>query len=348
MHVPADATSAPRPRPAGRRIAVATAIVGLILAVALVAYVGLGEVLHALRAMGWVVLAVLCASAAPLYAVLGASWFALAADERPERFWVFIWARMVRDAVGELLPLSPLGGFAFGARAAVIHQVSPATAIATTIVDVTAEFIGLLGFVALGLALMAMLSAGDAQANRLLLWAGPLGLAISAGAAAAFVFIQHRAAGPIERLVARWAPQAMAGASAAVAAMRGLYRRPGRLALASLLHLIAWVGGAASVWLALRLSGREISLSAVLAIESLLYAVRAAAFAAPMAIGVQEAGYLVIGPMFGLGPDYAIALSLMKRARDVAIGVPTLLIWQAFEARRLLAKSAAVSQDPAP
>jgi hypothetical protein len=40
--------------------------------------------------------------------------------------------------------------------------------------------------------------------------------------------------------------------------------------------------------------------------------------------------------LFGLPPDIALALSLLKRGRDLTIGVPALLIWQGTEGRRAL------------
>jgi uncharacterized membrane protein YbhN (UPF0104 family) len=118
--------------------------------------------------------------------------------------------------------------------------------------------------------------------------------------------------------------------------MNALYDQPGRIAAATALHLCAWIASATGCWIALRLTGVELGLAEVLAIESLLGAVRSAAFAAPMAIGIQEAGYALVGPLFGLNADMALALSLLKRARDLAIGVPALLIWQGFEAKKLI------------
>jgi len=73
----------------------------------------------------------------------------------------------------------------------------------------------------------------------------------------------------------------------------------------------------------------------VLVIESLLYALRSVAFAVPNAVGVQEAGYLLLGAGFGLAPDIALALSLLKRGRDFAIGLPVLGIYQLIEGGRL-------------
>ncbi len=58
-----------------------------------------------------------------------------------------------------------------------------------------------------------------------------------------------------------------------------------------------------------------------------------------MGLGVIEGGYLGVGILL-FGPqhaDFAVALSLMKRVRDIAIGVPALAIWQTMvEGRRLL------------
>jgi uncharacterized membrane protein YbhN (UPF0104 family) len=100
--------------------------------------------------------------------------------------------------------------------------------------------------------------------------------------------------------------------------------------------LASWIASAAGVWLALRLSGVEIGLGAVMAIESLVLAVRSATFFAPMGVGVQEAAYALIGPVFGLSLEMSLALSLLKRARELAIGLPALLIWQGLEGRRLI------------
>ena len=63
---------------------------------------------------------------------------------------------------------------------------------------------------------------------------------------------------------------------------------------------------------------------------------RTIAFIVPWAAGIQEGGYVAVGAIFGLTPEVALGLSLLKRARELLTGVPTLLVWQALEARRLL------------
>ena len=70
-------------------------------------------------------------------------------------------------------------------------------------------------------------------------------------------------------------------------------------------------------------------------IEALLSAMAAIAFLVPVNAGVQEAGYAGLGAIFGIAPELSLGVSLVRRARDVVIGVPILLIWQSVEMRRL-------------
>ena len=103
------------------------------------------------------------------------------------------------------------------------------------------------------------------------------------------------------------------------------------------LHFAGWIASAIGTWIAFRLIGAPVDLAAVLAIESLVYATRSAAVLVPNALGVQEAAYAVLAPLFGVGAEFGLAVSLLKRARDIAVGVPILLIWQAVEGQRALA-----------
>jgi hypothetical protein len=67
---------------------------------------------------------------------------------------------------------------------------------------------------------------------------------------------------------------------------------------------------------------------------------------------VQEGAYVLLGAGFGLTPEMSLALSLLKRARDLAIGLPAIAIWQAIESNRLWrrrnAARARISEMPAP
>ena len=56
--------------------------------------------------------------------------------------------------------------------------------------------------------------------------------------------------------------------------------------------------------------------------ESAGQAIRGAAFAIPGSLGAQEGGYLLLAPLVGLTGEAALALSLAKRARELALGLP--------------------------
>ncbi len=83
--------------------------------------------------------------------------------------------------------------------------------------------------------------------------------------------------------------------------------------------------------------GGNIDIVDVVAIESILCALRSAAVIVPGALGVQEAGYALLLPLFGLPAEIGLAVSLLKRAREIVIGAPMLLTWQGLEGRRAFA-----------
>jgi putative membrane protein len=302
----------------------------------LVGLFGAGAGLRSLVAVGGTGFAAICAIHLALMAVMGIAWRALLPGARP---WVAVWGRLVRDSGSEVLPLSQVGGYVLGARAVALAGVPGTMAAASTIVDVTLEFLAQLAYTALGLAWLIRLQPETAAAAPLM-----FGLAAGAVAAGAFVVVQRRGFAFFDRIAGflgeGWAAKTAAGAAALHAALAEIYRgRPGLL-VSFLLHLGCWIASAAEIWLALRFAGQPLPFTAVMAIESLLYAARTAAFAVPNAVGVQEGAYILLGATFGITPEMALALSFLKRARDIAIGLPTLGVWQAVEGGRMWRRSA--------
>ena len=102
-------------------------------------------------------------------------------------------------------------------------------------------------------------------------------------------------------------------------------------------HVLGSLIGTAEVWIALRFMGVSITVNEAIVIESLMQAVRGAAFAIPGALGAQEAGLILLCGMFEIPPDQALALSLIKRAADLIVGVPSLIALQILEGGRLKA-----------
>jgi uncharacterized membrane protein YbhN (UPF0104 family) len=100
-------------------------------------------------------------------------------------------------------------------------------------------------------------------------------------------------------------------------------------------HVAGWVVGIAEVWIVFDFMGHPIGVGEALVIESLLHAVRGAAFAVPGALGAQEGALVLLCAAFGIPPEQAIALSLVKRAADLVLGIPGLIGWQMLEWGRL-------------
>jgi hypothetical protein len=55
---------------------------------------------------------------------------------------------------------------------------------------------------------------------------------------------------------------------------------------------------------------------------------------------VQEAALVLFGHALGVSTELALAVSAVKRMREVLCGLPPLLSWQWLEARRLRATGA--------
>jgi putative membrane protein len=310
---------------------IAAAALGLVGATLVVLMVGAGQVVAALATIGWRSLAVLVVYSALPSAILGTAWFVFEKPWAWERWRGYVWARLARDASGELLPFSHVAGILVGARTAILQGLQPAWAFASLTLDVTTEFLAQIAFTLAGLGLLFVRL--DPRSGV----AGPaiVGLWLLGASAIAFVLIQRFGMGLFTRIVGAIAPAAAERTAETGDLIAQLHRRLGRFWLATGLHLAAWIASALGVWIALRAAGVNIGAFDILGLEALIMAVRSAVFVAPMGVGVQEAGYALLAPLFGLPPDVALALSLIKRARDLVVGVPVLALWQAVEGRRL-------------
>jgi glycosyltransferase 2 family protein len=316
-----------------KRLAIASLGVGAALTAWLIFEIGAPMIGGALRTAGWTGLLVISGFHLIATMLMGLAWWRL---QRIGKRWVFIWGRLVRDAGSEVLPLSQIGGYVLGARAVIVHGVAGVSVAAATAVDATLEFGAQVTYAALGLILFMSISPASTIANLMLAVLCVATAAAAVGLGFAFI-TQRRGSDLPARLAARLADGrfgAALGRAAAVQVQIKMLLRWRRVWPSYLLHLGAWITSGVEAWLALRLMGISLSLPVILAIESLVYATRAMAFMVPNAIGVQEGTYLVLGGAFGLTPEFALGLSLLKRGRDLALGIPALMTWQLSEGQR--------------
>jgi glycosyltransferase 2 family protein len=308
-------------------------LTGVLAGILLIAHFGVASVGAALLAVGWSGFFAVNLLHLAIIAICGFAWFWLLPPLERTGPLSFIWGRLVRDGGSELLPLSQIGGLVMGARAASLLGLPGRVAAASSVVDATMELLAQLAFAVVALAILAALHP-EAWFIR--------GVAVAlAGAISViplFIVFQRRGIALLERLAERFMRQwtgklSPAPAGAIQQAIHRIYRRRRGLFGGFLLHLICWVASAVEAWLALLFMGRPLGLAPIIAIEGLLYAARGMAFAVPAALGVQEGAYVILGGLFGLAPDVALALSLLKRARSLLLGVPPLLLWQMLEGR---------------
>ena len=243
----------------------------------------------------------------------------------------FYRLRIIREGIDSLLPVAQVGGEIVGARLLSGQGVPPTKAAASVIVDVTLELLTQVAFLLLGLLALAWLSNGAA-------WAAWLRVAL-AGAAAAAAFLLAQRFGMLRAIEAllgaiarRW--PALGSYDGLQDSALGFYRRPGPLLNAAGLHLLAWMLGSIETWAVLHALGAAVTPLQAFAVESLGMAGRSAGFAIPAALGAQEGGFVLAAAAIGLPVAPALALSLVKRAREVLVGLIGLGLWRLAAIRR--------------
>lgn len=316
-----------------KRIAIPVGLGGLALTVGLVVYFGFDSVLAAVHASGWAIVLVTAYHGVSLVCA-ALAWQALLARQWHQGLPLYLYARTVREAANNLLPLAQIGGEVIGARILALRGAAPTNAAASVIGDLTVETLSQLIFTILGLALLALLGLGGDLLDWLI-----VGVAVAAVLVAGFVLAQrYGMLRVIETMFDRVAAErgwsslgAMAGLHDAVNA---IYRDRRAMLTGMAWHLAAWILGAGEIWLAFQCMGIPIGIAESLALESVVHAARSAAFFVPLGLGVQEGGFVLAGALFGIGPEAALAVALIKRARDLILGVPAMLAWQAAEGKR--------------
>lgn len=266
--------------------------------------------------------------------MLGAAWRA-AAGEPAGKLASFGWARLVREAASDLLPFSQVGGLVLGARTLTDAGVLACQVYGSLVIDITMELASQLVFTLLGLVFLvsAVIDAPDAAT---LVWTVLGGTLALAAMVAALLLLQRLLPQASIRLARLLLPASVDAASSLGAELQRSYNRRRRIALCFLLNLAGWVATAFGAFAVLRMMDAPTSVANVLALESMIFLLRSVAFVIPGGLGVQETAYALLGPLLGLPAETALAVALVKRAREAALGLPTLLLWQALEMRRML------------
>lgn len=322
----------------------ASIVVGLAFVTALIGYFGFEAVGQAFLSAGWGMVAL------AVYQGFSIGCSALAWRVAVRSAWLgpirlYMWVRWVRESINSLMPVAQVGGDIVGARLLAINGAGAAVAGAGVVVDKTIEVLTQFVFSIVGVALILVVSA-----DKSLGWSVAIALLIFGPLLVGFVIAQRMGMFRLlERFLLRLEERTdwlrLGDVSGLHDTILRLYRDRRAVWASTVYHLITWVLGIGELWLAIHFMGHETTLVAATIIESLSQAVRSAGFFIPASLGVQEGGYLLFGTMMGLSPEVALALSLIRRVRQLLVGVPGLLAWQVYEGRRLVAVRRNVSSS---
>jgi len=322
-----------------RHAGIITWLIGIAVVIGLVIWSGIDSIAHAVASVGWGILAVVMVRVVTV-SVAGAGWQLLFPPHRHPGLAACVLIRFIREATNALLPLMQVGGDLIGARLIMFSGIAGPLAAASIIVDILVQAATQFLFACLGVAVLVALGLGDGLARTI-----ASALAVAGILLAGFYLAQRRAGqrilqGIMNGLAGDRQWRVLGTIDAVYGELGTIYAGRRGLFLSSVVHMLGWLAGTAEVLIVFAFMGNPIGLGEAIVIESLLHAVRGAAFVVPGALGAQEGGLVLLCALFGIPPEQAIALSLVKRVPDLVLGVPSLLGWQLMEWQRLQAHSA--------
>ena len=341
--------------------------VGIAVFIGLILWSGYREVGSALISVGWGLLLVVFTRIATV-SVAGAGWWTLFPAPAPVGLRPAVFIRFIREAVNSLLPFTQVAGDIVGARLLTFWAVPGPLAAASIIIDVLVQAATLFLFTALGLAMLIALGADETVVWIAATWGWRWAFVLPSALGLVWIvpwLLYYRDLAPAKKAIpmlggfyfvqresgrrlfyyvlsrlkvdAKWG--VLGTVDAVYHSLSVIYARRSNIAASTQVHILGWLIGVGEVWFALAWMGHPVGIGDALVIESLTQAVRAGAFMIPSAIGAQEAGLILLCGIFGVPPDQALALSLIKRAADVIVGVPGLIALQIMEGGRLAANA---------
>lgn len=322
-----------------KRLALAGALAGLLILTAVVTQSGLAEVGDILRRAGWPLLWLVPIHLAALW-LDARGWRTLLAPADPAAradTSFLLWVATVREAVTRLLPSAGIGGEIVGIRLTWRRVPDGSAVTASVVIEVMVTMFAQYLFALAGVLLLV--STTPSTGHGMLI---AIGLLLSLPVPALFAWaLRHgawftRLEGAARRILGHehWLASHIDG-KRLDAQIRALCRRARALFSTLAWQLAGLSVGTLEVWWGLSLLGHPLSFGAALVIEALTLAARQIVFFIPAGLGVQEAVLVVLGTGLGIAPQTSLALALVKRARELAFGVPALLSWQWAEWRSL-------------
>jgi putative membrane protein len=315
-----------------RAVKLAMLLIGAGVFIALILDTGIEPIRAALVPIGWGFVPIVLAHALPILLDVVA-WRLLFLEKAPS-LSVLFGARWIGEAVSNLLPVPQIGGDLARVRLARVAGVQTAHAAASVLVDVT---LGAITQIAFALAGTLILIAGYEAVPifpvlvALLLFGVGILIFYRLQRGAVLALAWHR----VRRLpfMPAWVAK-LGQAEPFQGILQAIYANRVVVARACIWRFAGWVAGAGEIFLCLHFIAYPARWTDAFVLESLSQAGRSAAFPIPGGLGAQEASFLAVGVLLGLEPSTCLALALIRRGRDVVLGVPAIVAYWLVEARR--------------
>lgn len=329
------------------------AMIGLALLIALVVREGAASIAASLATGGWWLLAVLPLHALPLI-LDSRGWLRLLEpyrDPRSPGLWPYLfWVACIREAVNRLLPTANVGGELVGIRLARLRIADTVGVTASVVLEVVLTLVNQYILSGLGIVLILL-----AHPHVDAAWAIAIGLVLSLPIPIGLGWLlrsgklfgrlhglAQKLLGEAHRYLARMDGDRLDGE------IKKGFSDPKRLIVAAAWQLAGLLLGSTETALVLALLGHPVTWTVAVGVEALTQGVRNMVFFVPGGLGIQEAAVMLFAQLVGVGPEVGLSLALVKRAREIAFGVPALLSWQWHEARRIQAPAPDAEPEPAP
>ena len=270
----------------------------------------------------------------PSLVVAVISWYQLFPSKIVPTFKELFLALWVGRAINTILPVATIGGEIAKARLLIFWGTPVVNVCASVLVDKTVQALALIPWAIIGITLLIYLAVDNELAMLLTLGTLILGLGI-----AGFIFFQRTGIfGFFAKIIGKFHVTDSWGeitlkASDVDKSVNEIYANKEKFIFSILWRTLGLVLQTSEVWLACYLLGHPISLIEAIMLKSLTSIITDLAFIIPNGYGVQEGGYLVLGVLIGLTPEFSLALSLATRVRELIIDIPGLLYWQHIEVK---------------
>ncbi|MAS82280.1 MAG: hypothetical protein CMF45_06290 [Legionellales bacterium] len=315
-------------------------LVGLLILTWLVAWQGIDEIFILLSQSGFYLLLLPIVWFPSLVAAV-ISWHYLFPIKRIPAFKKLFLSLWMGRAINTLLPVASIGGEIAKARLLILWGHPGVDASASVLVDKTVQALALVPWAIIGTGLLVYLTIDDDLAKLIMLGTLLLSLGI-----VGFIMIQQAGMiGFIARIIGKfnttdgWS-KITDNAYDVDTLVKEIYSEKQNFLISVFWRTLGLILQTSEVWLACYLLGHPIGIVEALMLKSLTSIITDIAFMIPNGYGIQEGGYVMLGALIGLSPEFSLAISLATRIRELIVDLPGLLYWQHVEAKYFLKKTA--------